>query len=206
MKGEGIMSFRTLVINRTDPAAVDTSVRVLKQGELAVLPCDTIYGLSGIVEVSEARLRMVKRRPETKPFILLATFSMAQQICQGELPAGLAETWPAPLTAIIRDKRGGTTAVRVPEDPFLQAVLEGCGAPIYSTSVNTSGEPALLSFEEIVGEFDGKVELMVRGAANQGTVASTLVDCTKSPYVVLRQGAFDASSLVGRSQTDRRKG
>ncbi len=199
-KGEGTMSFETIVLDRSDACAVEVTTKTLLKGELAVLPCDTIYGLSGLVDISEIRLRNVKRRPETKPFILLATFSMAKSICSGALPKGLSEIWPAPLTAILSDSQGGTTAVRVPEDPFLQAVLEACGSPIYSTSVNTSGEPSLLSFKEIVQEFAGKVELMIQGGEDQGTVASTLVDCTKSPYAVLRQGAFDASWLITQSE------
>ncbi len=202
MKGGDTMNSETLVVDRADTSAIETTVGVLRHGGLAVLPCDTIYGLSGLVDISETRLRNVKRRPETKPFILLATFAMAREICQGKLPDGLEETWPAPLTAILRDKKGGTTAVRVPADPFLQGVLEGCGRPIYSTSVNTSGEPPLLTFDGILEEFGGKVELMVRGPADQGTRASTLIDCTKSPYAVLRQGAFDASWLTGRSLSD----
>ncbi|MFA6687874.1 MAG: L-threonylcarbamoyladenylate synthase [Sphaerochaetaceae bacterium] len=193
------MNSSTEFIERHDASAVATAIKVLKRGDIVVLPCDTIYGLSGLLEISETKLRNIKRRPETKPFILLATFGMAREICQGRLPDGLEETWPAPLTAILPDKKGGTTAVRVPQDEFLQAILEGCGTPIYSTSVNTSGEPPLLTFDAIANEFTGKVELLVRGDTQQGTMPSTLIDCTKRPYVVLRQGAFDASELIARS-------
>lgn len=193
------MSSNTQIIDKGAANAVDITIKTMLNGDLAVLPCDTIYGLSGLIDISENRLRNVKSRPETKPFILLATFEMVCDICATELPKGLSQVWPAPLTAILLNKQGGTTAVRVPDDPFLQAVLQGCGAPIYSTSVNTSGEPSLLTFDAIQAQFTGKVELMVKGSEDQGTTASTLVDCTKSPYAVLRQGAYDASWLVKQS-------
>ncbi len=196
------MNLQTTIIDRNDPDAVDISVQTMLRGDISVFPCDTIYGLSGLEGISEFRLRNVKSRPDTKKFIILANMEMVEALSGNHLPKGLKEAWPGALTAIINTVDGDTVAVRVPDDTFLQTVISGCGSPIYSTSVNTSGEPPLLSFDAIVREFSGKVSLIVRGGADQGVQASTLVDCTQTPYVLIRQGAFDASSLIRESDKD----
>ena len=100
------------------------------------------------------------------------------------------DRWPAPLTAIVRDRESGLThAVRVPSDSFIQEVLRISG-PIYSTSVNFSGEKSLLTFEDILPVFESLVDFIVKDPSVSGGMPSTLIDATSVPYRVLRQGAY----------------
>jgi len=187
------------IIQRNDRDAVDRVVEELLQGNVLILPCDTIYGLVGVVEESEETLKMVKGRPETKPFLQLCTIEMVMEIAAGPLDGKLLACWPGPLTAIIADKKGGGTAVRIPQDVFLMEILAKIGKPLYSTSVNVSGEPSLTSFETIVQRFSGKVALIVQGDDYQGTIPSTLIDTRTHPYQLLRKGAMDVADLIEAS-------
>ena len=100
------------------------------------------------------------------------------------------------MTVILPYIGGGTIGIRVPDDAFLLSVLDCVGSPIYSTSVNISGEPSLLDFDSIVKRFGDKVDVIVKGLDVQGTTASTLIDATVKPYKLIRQGVYDASSLI----------
>ncbi len=178
-----------MILNKENPETIPTLVEILKDGGTAILPCDTIYGLSAIYGAGESALKALKGRSETKPFLVIATLEQAKELV-GYIPQEILEAWPAPLTAVLPKKDGGTIAVRVPDDTFLQRVLSELGSPLYSTSVNISGEPALLDFPSIRNRFEIYVDIIVRGMEIQGTTPSTLVDATVRPFKVLRQGSF----------------
>jgi L-threonylcarbamoyladenylate synthase len=188
------------IIMKNDFDAVKILVEHLSAHRLAIIPCDTIYGIVGSVPHSERDLRMVKGREETKPFIQLIVPSMLQQISKDELDPEVLAFWPGPLTVIVRDRNGGTVAVRVPADPFLQQVIESLGTPIYSTSVNFAGEMAFTRFSDMVRRFGTSIDLFIQGEADQGTVPSTIIDATSRPYTLVQQGAVDVSSLVSHSE------
>lgn len=161
----------------------------LKNKEVGIFPTDTIYGMSAIVgKAGEERIFKAKERPENKHLIVLMT---ASQLLESNLvvPMDLLSKWPAPFTAILKTKKGDSTvAVRIPDDAFLLSLLSISG-PIYSTSANISGSPALNDFESIYKTFSDKVDFIVKGEPKVG-VSSTLIDATKEPYAVLRQGSF----------------
>ena len=64
-----------------------------------------------------------------------------------------------------------------------------CGAPIYSTSVNRSGQPVLDTQTSIIEEFQPEVDLIVKDGDKKGALPSTLVSITDGKINVLRQGA-----------------
>lgn len=178
-----------MICDKNDPSTINVLVKVLKKGGTCVLPCDTIYGLSAIMGIGEKPLKELKGRDASKPFLVLATLDMAKQMCT-EIPEEILNAWPASLTAILNTKDANTTGIRVPDDQFLQTLIKKLGTPIYSTSVNISGEPSLLDFKSICEKFGSKVDVLVKGNEIQGTTASTLIDATQRPFKILRQGAY----------------
>ena len=107
------------------------------------------------------------------------------------VPPILYDIYPAPLTAILRDEdSGNTVAVRVPNDSFIGEIIKKVG-PIWSTSVNISGQPSLTTFDEILAVFDSKVDFIVKKNIGSKGLPSTLVDFSSSEIKILRQGAFD---------------
>ena len=163
--------------------------RRLLSGEVGIIPCDTIYGLCGKADYERAeRLYEIKRRPKSKSFITLMTKA---QVLSSSLivPDDILSRWPAPLTAIVKNGECGTSAIRVPSDDFIRSVIEISG-PIYSTSVNFSGEMSLLTFQDILPVFDTSVDFIVEAEIKGKGMASTIVDATEVPYKVLRQGSY----------------
>lgn len=184
-----------MILNKKNPETLETISTLIKDGGVAILPCDTIYGLCAAYEIGEKALMNLKGRDSSKPFLVLATIEQARQICT-DIPADILRTWPAALTVILNKRSGGTIAIRVPNDPFLQKLLQDVGCPIYSTSVNIAGEAPMTNLSAISKRFEALVDVIVRGDETQGKVPSTLIDATVKPYHLIRQGLYDASSLI----------
>jgi L-threonylcarbamoyladenylate synthase len=178
-----------VIIGADDPGLRETVFGILKTAGVVIVPCDTLYGILGIVPESEGRIRGVKGRGEEKPFLqLIPDVSWIGSLSDSPVPPSLAKYWPGPLTVVIRRRGEGTVAVRVPDSPFLKDVIVRLGKAIYSTSVNRAGKPPLWRIEEISAEFGNDVDLIVDAGDLPGGAPSTIVDATVRPVKILRQG------------------
>jgi L-threonylcarbamoyladenylate synthase len=179
--------------------AFTSLVKLLAQGGVAIVPCDTMYGIVGAVPSAEDRIRSIKGRGEEKPFLqLIPDGSWVSRVSDMPLPARLAAHWPGPLTLVVPRREGGTVALRVPDSRFLQALLESLGVPLYSTSVNRAGAPAIVAVAEMRREFGKDVDMIWDAGELPAGRPSTLVDLTVRPYAILRQGGLylDPEELV----------
>lgn len=184
-----------MILNKQNPETLETISTLIRDGGVAILPCDTIYGLCAAYGIGEKALMNLKGRDGNKPFLILATKDQVIELCR-DVPKDVLKAWPAPLTVVLEKKSGGTIAVRVPNDGFLQRLLNYIGTPIYSTSVNIAGEPSMHSLTAICKRFEALVDVVVRGDEMQGKVPSTLIDATVHPYKLLRQGLYDPTALI----------
>ncbi|HUX22703.1 MAG TPA: L-threonylcarbamoyladenylate synthase [Spirochaetia bacterium] len=179
-----------MVLKRSDPQLPDRLLPLLSRGGVTILPCDTIYGFVGRVPETEARIRAIKGRGETNPFlVLIGSVVQAEDLAAGPIDKEVTKLWPGPLTVVIRT-RDGTLAVRYPDDPFLTEIIRSLDGPVYSTSVNRTGSAPLWRINEIVAEFESDVDMIVDDGDFPAGLPSTILDITTSPYRILRQGAF----------------
>lgn len=165
--------------------------RLAVGGGVAIIPCDTIYGIVGTVPGSEERIRRIKGRGEDKPFLqLVAGVDWVTRLATAPVPSTLEKHWPGPLTVILPALGGGTVALRVPDSLFLRELLTAVDRPLYSTSVNRAGQAPLWQIADIVEGFEDVVDIVVDAGDLPGSVPSTIVDATCSPLRIVRQGAL----------------
>lgn len=190
----GWMVEEAQLLYKTVDSTIDRVVQYLQEDDLLVLPCDTIYGLSGRYATTFDKLCALKKTTGQHQFIVLATLEQAHQLCK--VPPILEKHWPCALTVILENHEGGqSTAIRVPNDPFIQTILTKLGRPIYSTSVNDTGF-AITNITDIIFTYKQKVQAIVIDPDRGRDTPSTLIDCTKVPYELVRCGAYDASTLL----------
>ena len=178
---------------KSDPESVSKCALSLKQGNVIIIPTDTVYGFSGIVDdvsSTDSKIRKIKGRAETKPFIqLIAEPSDIKKYTDDIIPEELLNLWPGPLTIIVKNKNSdSTTAFRCPDDKWLTEIIKQTGRPVYSTSANRSGHPILESINEIEKEFSDEVDLIIDDGDKKGGVASTIVCIENGKVKVLREG------------------
>lgn len=182
-------------IKKKSPNSDRKAADCLRAGGVAILPTDTIYGFSGIVPSSSGRIHAIKGRDEGKPFIeLIADASDLSSHCADAINPLLLAYWPGAVTIIVRNRSGGTTAIRCPGDEWLRSVIRLCGNSIYSTSVNHAGEPPIQKIDDICLAFADTADLIVDDGDHEGGAPSTLIDATGPVYRIVRQGAVSVAS------------
>ena len=190
-----------MICRKSDKESVSIAVSYLRRGKVVILPTDTVYGFSGIVDGrhysfhTNQEICRIKGRDESKRLIqLIAEPSDVKKYTRDLIPDELFARWPGPLTIIVHtfaeDGNFETTAFRCPADDWLRQVIKECGAPVYSTSVNKSGEQNLSTIAEIKETFGKDVPLIIDDGDKKGAVPSTIVSLsTEGKMEILRQGA-----------------
>lgn len=189
---------------------IEKGISILKQGGLVAYPTDTVYGLGALPDIPQAveRIFRVKQRPRNMALPLLAA-DMSQI---GEIARAIPDTaWllarqflPGGLTLVLyRSSRvpdlvaggGKTIAVRIPNHPIPIALIKGLSMPIVGTSANLSGQPSALMADEVCAQIGDGIDLIIDGGRCPGGIESTVVDLTRQPPVVLREGAISIDQL-----------
>ncbi len=174
---------------------------LLAAGGVAVLPTDTMYGLSCAASRADSleRIRRLKGRRRGAGFILLVSdLAMASSIVArwpGNAREALGRIWPAPFTAILPARPAlppslaprGAVAVRIPARESLRRLVAALGEPIVSTSVNLAGKPPLGRIGEIERAFPG-LDAYVSQRGRAAARPSTIVDFRVAPPALLRVG------------------
>ncbi len=172
--------------------------QVLNQDQVAVIPTDTVYGLSGnyFSGVVRERISQIKQRPPDKGFIvLLPNVDFLVDFADQEIPNVILGLIPASLTLIVKNKHRRlhgeeTLAIRVPDDPWLSLLLKEADIPLISTSANISGMNMPKTNQELITLFQEEVDLLVLEESIRDSEPSTILDISARPYKILRQGSF----------------
>ena len=183
----------------------DKIVNLLNNDQIVALPTDTIYGFSCLADCDETieRLYKLKQRNESKQFIILVgkNYDLTQLIkVTDKIRNFIDSNSPAPLTMIVSKNPTAplssqfsldTLAIRIPDDEFLQNILDKVGFMI-STSCNVQGQPPLNTWQEIATKFPAIDGLVIRDNL-PASKPSTIVDLTSTPFKIIRQGEYVVS-------------
>ena len=192
-------------------ADVETAVSALLRGELVILPTETVYGLACDAGNGRAVARVfeAKGRPQFNPLISHVT-GLEAALAIADLDARmqrLAEVfWPGPLTLVapVRDgaavsdlSRAGldTVAVRAPDHPLAQAVLDAFGRPVAAPSANRSGRPSPTTFADAVEETGAFASAALDGGPCRVGLESTVLGLAGDELVLLRPGSVTREAI-----------
>lgn len=195
------------------PEAILRIRAVLDRGGVVALPTDTIYGLAASARDADAvaHVYTLKGREFSKPLpLVVRDLQQAAEIaaelpgCFGEMTAAF---WPGPLTLIVRASPllpeqltagSGKVAMRQPDLPFLQQLLDACGYALTATSANRSGAAECRTATEVADQFGdaSELDLIVDGGLSPRTRPSTIVDLTTPAPKLVREGAIAATALA----------
>lgn len=156
---------------------IEALLETLKSGGIILHPNDTVWGLAcnALNESSVNRLRLIKRRAEHKPFILLvSSLDMVRRYVPDLHPRleTLLQYHQRPLTVIYDQVHDlpdylitpeKTAAIRVSLDPFIQSLINKLDNPLISTSANFSSHPYPQKFEDIHQDIIQEVDAVYHG-------------------------------------------
>lgn len=175
-------------------------------GDIAVIPTDTIYGIVGsaLNQKTVERIYKLRKRNSSKPMIILIA-SESQILDLGvKLSSDQFKTlfslWPNPLSIVVDIKskdlhylhRGmNSLAFRMPNNQLLLNLLKVTG-PIVAPSANFEGEPAALTQKDAENYFKDNVAFYIDGG-ELNSKPSTVAKLEGDKLKVLRDGAAKIS-------------
>ncbi len=190
---------------RPEHHLIEQVAEVLNKGGVIGYPTETIYGIGCSAFDAQAvdRIYRLKNRDRKKAMILVA----GDIIQVSELVKSIPETaeklienfWPGPLTIIFEASsrlkefafgKSKTVAVRIPACTICLELIRETGFPLVSTSANVSGQPAGTTAQQVADAFGDQLDIIVDGGRTPESVPSTLVDITRTPARIVRQGAI----------------
>src|SRR3954452_4483128 len=133
--------------------AIEAAARAAQQGQLVILPTDTVYGIGADAFDAAAviSLLLAKGRGRDMPPPVLISSAATIDALAVSVPAyarALVEAfWPGPLTLVCHQQSSlqwdlgdtrGTVAIRMPDHPVALEILERTG-PLALSSANRTG-------------------------------------------------------------------
>jgi len=193
----------------SDLTALPRIVEALRVGGVVLLPTDTVLGLATLphMQAGVDRLYALKDRPRAKPLPIMVASSAQladlgviltptteQALASPFVPGALtiaAEIDPQICPDWLAGRR--EIAFRIPDAPLLLELLRQVG-PLLVTSANRAGHPTPANASAVLAQLTGAPDWVVGGRAG-ADVASTLINCTRSPAVIERLGAISQAQL-----------
>ncbi|GGS60559.1 threonylcarbamoyl-AMP synthase [Planobispora rosea] len=192
-------------------AGLTDAASAVRQGELVVLPTDTVYGIGGdaFTQSAVARLLEAKGRGRDMPVpVLVGTVRAANALVENLGPYGqdlIDAFWPGPLTLICRANRSlswdlgdtkGTVALRMPLHAVALDLLKETG-PMAVSSANRSGAPPATTAADAEKQLGDSISVYLDGGPCADDVPSTILDLTTAVPRLLRKGAIPVEKLRG---------
>ncbi|MDE3038779.1 MAG: threonylcarbamoyl-AMP synthase [Pseudomonadota bacterium] len=192
---------------------IKKAAALLKEGKLVAFPTETVYGLGGnaLSDKAVAAIYAAKERPEFNPLIVhVASLEMAKRYAEFSPEAEVLakQYWPGPLTLVLPRKKDcalsllvsaglETVAMRVPNHPIAQALLQETGLPIAAPSANRSGRVSPTLASHVREDLGNRIAMILDGGACTVGIESTVVDMTEEAPVVLRPGGLVIPAKAG---------
>lgn len=180
-------------------------VDALRKGNLVVYPTDTVYAI-GCDLVSrkavERLCRLLNIRPQKLDlsFICQNISQISEYALRIETPVFkmLRKSLPGPFTFILQsgskvpktlNANKKTVGVRIPDHRVPMMIVEMLGNPMITASIKN--EDVVREYttdpQEIFEDLKHQVDIVIDSGPG-GNIPSTVVDCTREPVEVIRQG------------------
>ena len=200
-----------VTVSAPDPGSIERAAAVLREGGIAAIPTDTLYGLAvdPFDPAAVSKLFTIKNRAIEKAVPLVASDLEQVRSRIGALPTvgeRLAKQfWPGPLTLVLAapaalapEVTGGraTVGIRIPDHEVTRALCAAARTPLTATSANISGRPATADPDVVASELGARIDLLLDAGRTAGGAPSTIVDVTGSEPRLIRAGAIEWHAVL----------
>lgn len=196
--------------NSSEKKVIVRAVKILEDGGIIAYPTETFYGLGADAtnEKSIEKIFSVKGRDFQNPISLIIgkpddIYSLVKDVPESANKL-MAAFWPGALTIVFSasDKVSpmltagtGKIGLRISSHPIANAIAQRLQKPLTATSANLSGASECSLASEVTEQIGKKVDAILDFGKTQGGKASTIIDVTCDPPVILREGAISRKSI-----------
>lgn len=191
-----------------DKDQVSTCVKILKDGGVAVMPTDTVYGVvcrAADKEATERLYSLKSRQKNPGPVIASSIDQLVGLGIKRRYLTAVSQYWPNKISIEIPhdlnylSQGTGRQAFRVVKDAWLNEILDQTG-PLLTSSANLPGQPTAENINEAKEYFGFKVDFYLDGGELKDRAPSTLIRVVDDVVEVLREGTVkinDKGEIVG---------
>ncbi len=179
---------------------IDKLLKVLNDGEIALLPSDTVYGLFADATNSESIKRIDNAKKSNKPhLIVVSSLEMLKEYTSeiNDLQKKIIDKyWPNTLTILFKKndkiddnltKGSEYIGIRMPNNEFLLDLLNKFNKPLISSSANITNEKVITSIDLLDEELKKHISY-IYDVGKLNDIASTLIKVENNKITILRSG------------------
>lgn len=194
--------------------AVERAVKLLRAGEIAALPTETVYGLAADARNADAVARIfeAKERPRFDPLIVhlpdagwLERVTRIENGTRSLLERLMEKFWPGPLTFVLPRAEVipdlvtaglDTVAVRISAHPIFAEIIRAFDGPLAAPSANRFGRISPTAADHVWSELHGRIPLIVDGGPATHGLESTIIALRNGGMDLLRRGPVTQEQLA----------
>jgi L-threonylcarbamoyladenylate synthase len=177
----------------------DRELLILKNGGLAILPTDTVYGVVTQLsnQKSVKRLYELKNRQFKPGTIIVASVQQLIEIgveqqyidkASQYLTRPISVVMPVGDTHLYVHQGLNSLAFRVVDDPEIAKLLLLTG-PLLTSSANSPGDPVATTISQAQDYFGDEIDLYIDGGEIANRLASTVIKIDEDGVTLLRRGS-----------------
>jgi len=188
---------------------INQAAAILKAGGLVAIPTETVYGLAGnaLDEKAVSAIFEAKNRPTFNPLIIHVPNieSIYQYAMLSDSAKQLAEAFmPGPFTLLLPKKNSipdlvtagsDKVAVRIPNQPLTQQLLQQLNFPLAAPSANPFGYVSPTTAQHVWDGLHGKIDYILDGGKCDVGVESTIVEVTEAEIILHRSGGVSVEAI-----------
>lgn len=175
---------------------------ILRNGGIAIIPTDTVYGMvcDALSEEAVRKVYKLKQRDFNKPMIILVSnYEMLAKYTKNinSLQKELIDTYsPGPMTIILEKSElipdivtaaKEEVGIRIPNDERLRSLIKELDRPIIATSANVSSSETITNVELLEDYIKDNVDYIYDGGTVKAS-ASTIVKVIEDKISIIREG------------------
>jgi len=187
-----------------NPRHIKTITECLLGGGVIIYPTDTIYGLGCDIFQHKAieRIARIKQVDTHKAQLSFVCYDLSDlskytksistplyRLLKSHLPGAYTFILPASreVPKILQSKKN-TIGLRIPDNNIARTIVKELDHPILSASLPGDMVEEYTDPELMYENFKNRVDIVVDGGIG-GMIPSTIIDCTKEAYELVRLGA-----------------
>ncbi len=206
--------------DKPDIEVIRQAAKLLESGGLVAFPTETVYGIGCRAQAdSLARLDEVKQRSGEKYYTLhigrKEDVRKYVPIIPPRVEKLMQKCWPGPISIVFEltqqqiEKvqgifqpetfaymyRDNSIGIRCPDNLVAALLLQNTVWPIVAPSANLTARQPAIKAQEVLDQFDGKIDMLLDGNPCKYKKASTVVKMGKEGLRILRQGVVSKDEL-----------
>ena len=182
----------------------------ISKNKVIAFPTDTFFAIGVDATNSDvvSKIFTIKGRAHKTPIpVLVANINQVVEITKTvpyKASSLMEKYWPGPLTIILESNskiptnitgNTGTVGVRLPDHSEARSLISMCGIPLTGTSANKTGHSPHKTSIKVFEDIGSDLHAIFDHNCGSATSPSTVLDFTKDPFVVVREGEISTSEI-----------